>query len=83
MTNPGQVYDTELDTIEYKVEQVPMNEVHLLEQKMYGTTLKYNYLQVESNDSSDRSCVYDFLIKQYGKDIKGLDGVRVILDETV
>lgn len=68
----GQAYTTELTNIEYRVEQVPLQQVPLLEQRMYGTSLKYNYLEVESNDSTDNSCVYDFLMKQYGKEIKGL-----------
>ena len=39
---------------------------------MYGTSLSYNYLKVERNDSTDNSCVYDFLMKQYSNEIKGL-----------
>jgi hypothetical protein len=79
----GQCYNTVLNCVEYKVELVPLKEVPLLEQRMYGASLRYNYLRVESNDSIHNSCVYDYLMKQYGKDIKGLtlDFLMKLFDE--
>jgi hypothetical protein len=54
----GQTYTTELTNVEYRVEQVHLQQVPLFEQRMYVTSLKYNYLEVESNGSTDYSCVY-------------------------
>jgi hypothetical protein len=39
---------------------------------MFGTSVNYHYLNVESNDAQDGDCVYQFLVNYYGKWIKNI-----------
>ena len=45
---------------------------HLIHERMYGVSLKYHYLPVEPNVSSNMECVYLYLLDCYGRYIKSL-----------
>ena len=67
-----QNYDTEITNMTHTIIGIPDAAVPLVNQRMFGTSVNYHYLQVESNDAQDGDCVYQFLVNHYGKWIKNI-----------
>ncbi|KAJ3088328.1 hypothetical protein HK100_008074, partial [Physocladia obscura] len=67
-----QPYDTTVTKIEYEVTPVPANQVHIMNQRMYGAVLNYYNLKIDPNETGDSNCVVTFLLHAYSKHIKTL-----------
>ena len=56
----------------------------LIHERMYGVSLKYHYLPVEPNVSTNMECVYSYLLNCYSRYIKSLtkESLLEIIGET-
>ncbi|KAI8836004.1 hypothetical protein BJ741DRAFT_686289 [Chytriomyces cf. hyalinus JEL632] len=65
-------FDVEITRIEYEAVMAPIRQVHLMDQRMYGTVLSYHSLRIDPNQTDQNDCVYQYLLKTYSKHIKDL-----------
>lgn len=76
MDRLGRAYPIKIIRVEKTVQQAPEEAIPLLNQRMFGTVVKYHYLQVDENESQTNECVYDFILKNYK--IKGLNKAKLL-----
>ncbi|KAI8619936.1 hypothetical protein BC830DRAFT_1078191 [Chytriomyces sp. MP71] len=67
-----QPYDTTVTRIDYEITPVPANQVHIMNQRMYGAVLNCYNLKIDPNETGDSNCVVTFLLNAYSKHIKTL-----------
>ena len=76
----AQQYESKVCEVYFKVQPIPKEEekVPLIEQKMKGCSLKYHYLNIDTNDSPTNECVYQYLMKKYKPYIKSLSKAKLM-----
>ena len=57
-----QAYESTITGMDYVTEDVPATSVDLMDQRMFGTVLRYHYLDVDANESPGYDCVYQYLL---------------------
>jgi hypothetical protein len=72
-----QAYETIILHIGHQVVEIPEAQVPLMEQRMFGTVIKYHHLAVEANSTENNDCVYQFLLNHYSKYIKNISRTRL------
>ena len=75
----NQQYDSKVTDIHFTTQAIPQEAVPIMEQRMFGCVLKYNYLHIDPNESATNECVYEFLITKYKPYIKSLTKEKLMI----